>query len=104
MENACLNDQQKSAIAERLAIAEHCLLEGADEYLQVSLSEILNLMTCVCDSGDGSGHVHDENTCHGLRYFGGGGKQRFIDDTKKLQLVPFFVCRYCTRRDFVNCL
>ena len=35
MENACLNDQQKSAIAERLAIAEHCLLEGADEYLQV---------------------------------------------------------------------
>ena len=35
VENACLNDQQKSAIAERLAIAEHCLLEGADEYLQV---------------------------------------------------------------------
>lgn len=35
VENACLNDQQKSAIAERLAVAEHCLLEGADEYLQV---------------------------------------------------------------------
>ena len=38
MENACLNDQQKSAIAERLAVAEHCLLEGADEYLQVNFS------------------------------------------------------------------
>merc|ERR1719342_343523 len=35
VENACLTDQQKSAIAERLAVAEHCLLEGADEYLQV---------------------------------------------------------------------
>ena len=43
VENACLNDQQKSAIAERLAIAEHCLLEGSDEYLQVNfpLSEVL---------------------------------------------------------------
>ena len=36
VENACLTDQQKSAIAERLAVAEHCLLEGADEYLQAS--------------------------------------------------------------------
>ena len=33
-----MNDQQKSAIAERLAVAEHCLLEGADEYLQVNFS------------------------------------------------------------------
>ena len=33
-----MNDQQKSAIAERLAVAEHCLLEGADEYLQVKLA------------------------------------------------------------------
>ena len=43
VENACLNDQQKSAIAERLAVAEHCLLEGSDEYLQVNfpLSEVL---------------------------------------------------------------
>ena len=38
VENACLTDQQKSVIAERLAVAEHCLLEGADEYLQVNLS------------------------------------------------------------------
>ena len=36
VENACLTDQQKSVIAERLAVAEHCLLEGADEYLQAS--------------------------------------------------------------------
>ena len=36
VENACLTDQQKSAIAERLAVAEHCLLEGADEYLQAT--------------------------------------------------------------------
>ena len=33
--NDCLNDQQKSQICEKLAVAEHCLLEGADEYLQV---------------------------------------------------------------------
>lgn len=33
--NACLSDPQKSGICEVLAVAEHCLLEGADEYLQV---------------------------------------------------------------------
>jgi len=33
--NDCLTDQQKSTISEKLAVAEHCLLEGADEYLQV---------------------------------------------------------------------
>ena len=33
--NDCLTDQQKSAICEKLAVAEHCLLEGAGEYLQI---------------------------------------------------------------------
>lgn len=33
--NDCMTDQQKSAICEKLAVSEHCLLEGADEYLQV---------------------------------------------------------------------
>jgi len=33
--NDCLNDRQKSTVCEKLAVAEHCLLEGADEYLQV---------------------------------------------------------------------
>eukprot|EP00090_Calanus_glacialis_P046894 TRINITY_DN9434_c0_g1_i1.p1 TRINITY_DN9434_c0_g1~~TRINITY_DN9434_c0_g1_i1.p1 ORF type:complete len:359 (-),score=142.55 TRINITY_DN9434_c0_g1_i1:133-1209(-) len=33
--NNCLTDSQKSAICEKLAVAEHCLLEGADEYLQI---------------------------------------------------------------------
>lgn len=33
--NACLTDGQKSAICEKLAVSEHCLLEGADEYLQM---------------------------------------------------------------------
>ena len=72
VENACLNDQQKSAIAERLAVAEHCLLEGSDEYLQVNfpLSEVLLVFAVsriTCNSGDGSGHFHDENASHGLK-------------------------------------
>jgi len=33
--NDCLSDRQKSTICEHIAVAEHCLLEGADEYLQV---------------------------------------------------------------------
>ena len=33
--NNCLTDSQKSAICEKLAVSEHCLLEGADEYLQI---------------------------------------------------------------------
>jgi len=33
--NSCLTDRQKSVVCEHLAVAEHCLLEGADEYLQV---------------------------------------------------------------------
>jgi len=33
--NSCLSDRQKSSVCEDLAVAEHCLLEGADEYLQV---------------------------------------------------------------------
>jgi len=33
--NNCLTDSQKSAICEKLSVAEHCLLEGADEYLQI---------------------------------------------------------------------
>jgi len=33
--NSCLTDSQKSAICEKLAVSEHCLLEGADEYLQI---------------------------------------------------------------------
>lgn len=33
--NACLTDSQKSAICEKLAVSEYCLLEGADEYLQM---------------------------------------------------------------------
>ena len=81
MENACLNDQQKSAIAERLAVAEHCLLEGADEYLQVNLSfPEPCVLWQILDSGDGSGHFHDENAGNGVEIRGGGGKQRFIGD------------------------
>ena len=30
-----LSDAQKSQVAAKLAVAEHCLLEGADEYLQM---------------------------------------------------------------------
>ena len=80
MENACLTDQQKSAIAERLSVAEHCLLEGADEYLQAS--SILNnhiMSNSKCKSGDGGGHLHDEDSGHGLnmeRYE--GEEQRFL--------------------------
>jgi len=33
--NKCLTDNQKSAICEKLAVSEHCLLEGAEEYLQM---------------------------------------------------------------------
>jgi len=33
--NDCLSDSQKSAVCEKLAVSEHCLLEGADEYLQI---------------------------------------------------------------------
>jgi len=33
--SGCLTDNQKSAICEKLAVSEHCLLEGADEYLQI---------------------------------------------------------------------
>jgi len=33
--NPVLTDSQKSEIGERLAVAEHCLVEGADEYLQI---------------------------------------------------------------------
>jgi len=33
--NNCLTDSQKSTICEKLAVSEHCLLEGADEYLQI---------------------------------------------------------------------
>ena len=33
--NSCLTESQKSAICEKLAVSEHCLLEGADEYLQI---------------------------------------------------------------------
>jgi replication factor C subunit 2/4 len=33
--NICLTDSQKSAICEKLAAFDHCLLEGADEYLQI---------------------------------------------------------------------
>ena len=108
MENACLNDQQKSAIAERLAVAEHCLLEGADEYLQVKLAcEKFSCFVCstsrhICYPGDGSGHFHDENVGHGLKIGGGGGKQRFIGDTQSQvceTICNFFVCRYM---GFVN--
>ena len=68
-----MNDQQKSAIAERLAVAEHCLLEGADEYLQVKLAcEKFYCFVCstsrhICYAGDGCGHFHDENAGHGLK-------------------------------------
>jgi replication factor C subunit 2/4 len=30
-----LSDAQKSEVAAKLAVTEHCLLEGADEYLQM---------------------------------------------------------------------
>lgn len=33
--NSCLTDSQKSVICEKLAVSEHCLLEGGDEYLQI---------------------------------------------------------------------
>ena len=33
--NPALTDRQKSRIVEKLAVAEHCLIEGADEYLQI---------------------------------------------------------------------
>ena len=33
--NACLSDSQKSSICGALAVSEHALLEGADEYLQM---------------------------------------------------------------------
>jgi len=35
VDNSCLSDNQKSAICEKLAVSEHCLLDGADEYLQI---------------------------------------------------------------------
>ncbi|XP_023323635.1 replication factor C subunit 4 [Eurytemora carolleeae] len=33
--NPALTDNQKSEIGEKLSVSEHCLLEGADEYLQI---------------------------------------------------------------------
>ena len=86
MENACLNDQQKSAIAERLAVAEHCLLEGADEYLQVNFS--LNFQDFFpepheCNSGDGSGYFHDEDASHGLKIEGEGESNASLVTLKK---------------------
>eukprot|EP00088_Acartia_fossae_P065366 TRINITY_DN8059_c0_g1_i1.p1 TRINITY_DN8059_c0_g1~~TRINITY_DN8059_c0_g1_i1.p1 ORF type:complete len:360 (-),score=96.53 TRINITY_DN8059_c0_g1_i1:546-1625(-) len=36
MQDGGLTDNQKSALAEKLAVAEHRLIEGADEYLQLS--------------------------------------------------------------------
>jgi len=33
--NPVLTDQQKAEIGERIAVAEHCLIDGADEYLQL---------------------------------------------------------------------
>jgi replication factor C subunit 2/4 len=33
--SAALSDNQKSEVAAKLAVTEHCLLEGADEYLQM---------------------------------------------------------------------
>jgi len=47
--NSCLSDRQKSAVCEDLAVAEHCLLEGADEYLQV-MSLCANFMKTLAES------------------------------------------------------
>ncbi len=35
MNDGGMTDTQKSALAEKLAVAEHRLIEGADEYLQL---------------------------------------------------------------------
>lgn len=42
------NDQQKSAIAEKLAICDHRLLEGADEFLQI-MDLCVTIMSQVCN-------------------------------------------------------
>ena len=93
MGNACLSDPQKSGICEVLAVAEHCLLEGADEYLQVSRAQTRAstpaphlLFNCFFflilaipfplfvdilahlahPAGDVGGHLHHEDPHHGL--------------------------------------
>jgi len=40
--NPVLTDEQKAEIAERVAVAEHCLVEGADEYIQ-----LMAVSTCI---------------------------------------------------------
>ncbi|XP_015754298.1 PREDICTED: replication factor C subunit 4-like [Acropora digitifera] len=45
-----LNDHQKSAITEKLAIVDKCLCDGADEYLQI-LSLCSVMMQQFCHAG-----------------------------------------------------
>jgi len=47
-----LSDKQKSVICEALAIAEHALLEGSNEYLQIMDVSCVIMMQIAQGSGD----------------------------------------------------
>ncbi|XP_054710556.1 replication factor C subunit 4-like [Uloborus diversus] len=49
--NDKLNDKQKSAIAEKIAVCDKCLLDGADEYLQL-MNLCCTIMQQMCHSID----------------------------------------------------